>query len=280
MKNNEFDFAVSRALELFRESEYSVSVTHFMSPGEKTDVYNELITRIGNGISKCFFWGGCRGAERCAAVFLPEWYMPENVPQHKMPLDEERTEAFSTYLTSHSEIADEIPIKCLKISGSGFASLAHRDFMGGLLSLGIERSLIGDIAVISENEAIVFVHKKIAPFICEELTKIGRDRVKTEVVEVPFEYVIPRKFEEIPITVSSLRIDSTVKALIGKSREAAADMVRAGLVELSYTTVCDVSASVHTGDILTVRGYGKYVVGESVGQTKSGRIRIICRKYI
>jgi len=88
---------VSRALELYEKSEYSVAVSDFLSPGEKIEVYNELIARIGNGISRCFFWGGSRGAERCTTVFLPEWYMLESVPVHRMPGDEARTDRFAEH---------------------------------------------------------------------------------------------------------------------------------------------------------------------------------------
>ncbi len=280
MKNHETDFAVSRAIDLYRESEYAIAVTDFMTPAEKAKVYSDLAIRIGSGVSRCFFWGGCRGAERCAAVFLPEWYMPDVAPPHKMILDEERTEAFAAYLTEHGDIAQQIPITGIKVSGSGFRELSHRDFMGGLLSLGIERRVIGDISVISESEAIAFVHERIADFICSELTKIGRDRVKTEPFRVMPDYILPRKFEQLTLIVSSLRVDGAVKAITGKSRETAAEMVRSGLVELSYETVTEVSAPIREGDILTVRGYGKYIIGATLGETGSGRLRFACKKYI
>jgi RNA-binding protein YlmH len=82
------------------------------------------------------------------------------------------------------------------------------------------------------------------------------------------------------IAVSSARLDGVVRALTGKSREAAADMIRAGLVELRYQPTENVSAEVKEGDILSVRGFGKYVIGETDGQTRSGRLKIRCRKYI
>ncbi len=279
MKNTD-NMLLSRAVELFHESEYAIAVTDFLSPGEKLNVYNELIARVGSGISRCFFWGGCRGAERCAAVFLPEWYLPENAPLHKMPIDEDRTTAFAEHLIETPDIAEELQITALRIRGSGFRELGHRDFMGGLLSLGIDRSVVGDIAVISESEALVFVKSKIAPFICDELTKIGRDGVKTEIADISPDFIIPRRYEDISIVVSSPRLDGVVKAITGKSRETAADMVRAGLVELSYNATDNVSHSVNEGDILSIRGFGKYVVGKTTGQTKSGRVRIGLKKYL
>ena len=57
-------------------------------------------------------------------------------------------------------------------------------------------------------------------------------------------------------------------------------MVRLGLADLSYDTPLDVSAKVESGDIISVRGYGKYIIGEQTGTTKSGMLKVACRKYI
>jgi len=280
MKNSENNALLSRAAELCRESEYAVSVTGFMSPGEKGDVFRHLVSLGDVDRDGIFFWGGYRGAERCTAVFLPEWYRPADPPPHKMILDEDRTNAFAEYITAHDEVLSEIPISSIRIMGSGFSHLGHRDFMGGLLALGIERSVIGDIVVLSESEGIVFVLDKIAQFIIAELTKIGRDKVVCEMCDFSPNTPFPRKFENISIQVSSARLDGVVRAITGKSREMSAQMVRSGLVELSYVQTDDVSASVSCGDVISVRGYGKYIIGETEGTTRSGRLRIACKKYI
>ncbi|MGN1346230.1 MAG: YlmH/Sll1252 family protein [Eubacteriales bacterium] len=272
--------AVSRAMDKLRESEYAVGVTDFMSPAEIAEVYSNFTTRSGSGIARCFFWGGCRGAERCAAVFLPDWYLPEEAPPHALPLDTPRRDAFAAHLAANPDLREEIPIRALRIRGSGFRSLTHRDFMGGILSLGIERSTVGDIVVLSEAEALVFVLEKIAPYLVAELRKIGRDGVRTELWDVAPDYELPRRFETVEITVSSARLDGVVRALTGKSREASADMIRDGLVELRYQPTDDVSADVREGDILSVRGLGKYIIGAPDGQTRSGRLKIKCRKYV
>lgn len=279
MKTND-SILTSRALDLYRASEYAVSATDFLSPGERVRTAGELNARIGSGMAGCFFWGGCRGAERCTAVFLPEWLMPDGMPPHRMPDDEERTEAFAAYLTAHPEIRDDIPVTGLLIRGSGFCTLTHRDFMGGILSTGVDRAVIGDIAVIGDAEALVFVQKRIADYLTKELTRIGRDAVHAEVYDVSPDYVIPRRYEEMTVTVSSPRLDGIVKALTGKSREAAADMVRDGLAELNYEANLEAAADVHDGDVLSIRGYGKYRIGGLNGQTRSGRLKISCKKYL
>ena len=271
---------VSRAFEMWRASDYRCAVTDFLSPGEKLEIYTEFCARSGNGMERCFFWGGCRGTERGAAVFLPEWFMPENAPRHAMPLDEERTAFFADYLRDNPAVLQEIPIVPLSVRGSGFRSLGHRDFMGGILSLGVDRAVIGDIAVLSESEALVFAAERIAPFLETELTKIGRDGVVCRRLEPDPAYTVPRRFEEVPVTVASLRLDGIVKALTGKSREDAASTVRQGLCELNYRENPEPAAEVAPGDVLSVRGYGKFIIGDVTGSTRSGRLRVLCRKYL
>ena len=168
----------------------------------------------------------------------------------------------------------------LSVRGSGFRSLSHRDFMGGILSLGVDRAVIGDIAVLSESEALVFAAERIAPFLESELTRIGRDAVICTRLETDPSFEIPRRFEEIPVTVASLRVDGVVKALTGKSREDAAAMVRQGLAELNYRECAEVAKEVAEGDVLSVRGFGKFIIGETAGSTRSGRLRVVCRKYL
>ncbi len=275
MKDN---IVLSRAMEKLRESEYAVSCTDFLTPEEKNAVYAELVRE--GGAEKCFFWGGGVGCDRTVAVFLPEWYLPDDAPVHKMPLDEERTRFLAEYLSSSTDITEQIPISAIKIKGSGFKSLSHRDFMGGLLSLGIDRSVVGDIAVVSESEAIVFVHDRIKNYILTTLEKIGRDGVKLEELAHDPTFTVPRKYEISEVTVASLRLDAVVKAISGKSRELSAAMVKEGLAVLNYRENCETSAEVAVGDVISVRGYGKYLVGETCGQTKSGRIKVKLKKYM
>ena len=279
MMKNQND-TVSRAFELWRASEYGIEVTDFLSPGEIADIYSSLAARIGNGIQRCFFWGGCRSTERCAAVFLPDWAAPEDPPPHRLPLEEERTEFFARWLSEHPEAGEEIPIAALRIRGSGFRSLRHRDFMGGILSLGVDRSVIGDIAVLSESEALTFAARRIVPFLLTELTRIGRDAVSCEEIALSPDYILPRRFEEAAAVVSSPRLDGMVKALCGLSREDAARLVRQGLVEVNYREETEVARDLAEGDVLSVRGFGKFIVGKVSGQTRSGRLKIPCRKYV
>ena len=100
-----------------------------------------------------------------------------------------------------------------------------------------------------------------------------------DVVPAP-ETEIPRKYETVSVTAATPRIDGVVRALTNLSREDAADLVRAGMVERNYNPVLDVDRQIQPGDVLTIRGYGKYRVDKTDEETKRGRRRILCRKYV
>ncbi len=274
--------AADHASDLFRESEYELKVSKFLTPKEKIVVRNTLLQTVGKGANRCFFFGGCRGTERTAAVFLPEWLM--DTPEfEKIPNEEGEREAFfAAYLVSENgaDVRAELPITAVRITGSGFKTLSHRDFMGSILSLGIERNMIGDILVRSESEALVFAVKSIVPYILSELKKIGRDGVRCAEIEISPDFEAERTYEELTIHVSSMRLDGIVSQLTGESRSVSAEMIVKGLVDHNYFTAMNTSAEVKAGDILSVRGVGKFVVGTSDGTTRSGRLRVHCRRYV
>ncbi len=275
------DGAPERALDLFKESEYEMKTSKFLTPKERILVGNTLRVAAGKDARRCFFFGGCRGTERCIAVFLPEWLFDSLTAEDAAGDDESVREAFFTQcLAEDRALRTEIPIAALRIKGSGFKSLGHRDFMGSILSLGIERNMIGDILVTSEHEALVFAMEGIVPYLLSELHKIGRDGVTCTRTELSPTFTAERAFEELMIHVSSLRLDGVVNQLTGEGRATSAELILGGSVDHNYFTATNVSAEVKTGDIISIRGYGKFIVGTSEGTTKSGRIRVKCRKYI
>ena len=283
----EEELLCARAAELADNGSYMISVTPFFTPRERLVVHDFLCR---NGLMEnCFWWGGYPGAERACGVFVPEWYMPEEVPTvtggYAGAFAENRNLFFAKLLQDNPSIAEEIPIRALCIKGSGFASLTHRDFMGGILALGIERDVIGDIVVrdtAGENvstEAVVFAAEKICLYLEESLHQIGRDAVTTSRFTHPAGESLPRKYESITVTVSSPRLDGIVKAITGMSREDAAEFVRRGLAELNYRS-SSVDKTVCPGDTLSLRGYGKYKIDTTDTETRRGRIRVTGRKYI
>lgn len=213
---------------------------------------------------------------------MPEWTLASYEDRLKTAGAEspgEREARFAAFLVEEPEIRAEIPVSALRITGSGFQTLTHRDFMGAVLALGIERNMIGDVLVLSEKEAVVFAMEGIAPFILSELKKIGRDGVRVQRADISPDYEAERNFEEMTIHVSSMRLDGVVNQLTGEGRAASAERIVRGLVEHNYFTASEGATEVCPGDVISIRGYGKFIIGEPDGTTRSGRLRLSCRKY-
>ncbi len=173
-----------------------------------------------------------------------------------------------------SETFVPVHLKC-----SGYESLSHRDWLGSLMALGIKRETIGDICFF-EGEAYVFAEPRAAAYIENELSRAGRAKVSAEICSLPEDFKIELEFENISTTIASPRIDGVVRALCNVSREDAASLVTSGLVEINYFTEAEVDTKVARGDILSIRGYGKYFVDSTEEQTKKGRFRLLARKLV
>ncbi len=170
------------------------------------------------------------------------------------------------------------PMKLIKIQNtSKFSSLAHRDFLGGILSLGIERSKLGDLLV-DENVCYVPVHEDIEDFVLYNISKISKVVCKAEIID-NLELIPKRTFEEEVILVSSLRIDGIVSKITRLSRAKAQVMIEQGQVLIDYVKIKDKSYELKGEERITIRGLGKFILGNSIGNSKSGRIKIIIKKY-
>lgn len=170
------------------------------------------------------------------------------------------------------------PMTALRFRYRPQAALNHRDFLGTLLAAGIKRDVIGDI-VCEAGFAVVFVAEEVAPFLAENIQKVGGEGVA---VEYPYEgaVTVQREFRELTDTVASPRLDSMVKAATRLSREEAARRIEAGLVSLNHMPCLSVSAAVSAGDVLSVRGNGRFIVDAVGPQTKKGRFLVKLRQYI
>lgn len=155
--------------------------------------------------------------------------------------------------------------------------LSHRDFLGALMGLGIERGSVGDI-IINEGQAVVFVKEEIAHYITSQITKIGRVGVRI-VSENECDISFVKNTELLSVIVSSMRLDVIVAALSGLSRDKTAKLILSGKVSVNYNEVKNVSHFLKENDILTIRGSGKFIVKEQSGLTKKGRLKINIEHY-
>ncbi len=175
----------------------------------------------------------------------------------------------------------EYPISVVKISPlqKKFSDkLSHRDYLGAILNLGIERCKIGDILV-EENDAILFVHKTLENFLLEELRRIKHTSVMATVEDMQdFQYQPTTK--EIKGTVSSLRLDSLLALAFASSRSKLVAFIEGGKVFVNGKLITSNGYQIKENDIVSVRGLGRFRYIETMSQTKKGRYYITLELYI
>lgn len=171
----------------------------------------------------------------------------------------------------------EFPLTALTFRYKKDYKLTHRDFLGALMSLGLKRDAIGDI-LIDEGRCVVFVRSEIADYVKDQIETVGRVGVR---ITDGTDGDLPKNvtFEEISGTIASERLDCIVAALVGKSREKAVAMIKSGAVKVSGIECMNVSQRVSENKIISVKGYGKFVVDRLGPKTKKGRLSFKGRKY-
>lgn len=172
-------------------------------------------------------------------------------------------------------------ISCIKASpvNAKFSDdLCHRDFLGALMNLGIERDQIGDI-LIRENTAYIFCAKALAGLILDELTRVKHTEIRTEAVPLS-ECDIRPELAEMKVNVASERLDAILSAVYKVSRSKAAEAIESEKVFVDGRTASGSGQKLKEGAKVSVRGLGKFIYDGIESESRKGRLFVKIRKYI
>ena len=175
----------------------------------------------------------------------------------------------------------EYPISVIKISPlqKKFSdTLSHRDYLGAILNLGIERCKMGDILV-EEHSAILFIHQSLERFITEELTRIKHTSVMASIEDMQSFQYQPKK-REIKGSVSSIRLDSLLALAFASSRSKLVAFIESGKVYVNGKLITSNGYQVKENDIVSVRGLGRFRYVETMSQTKKGRYYVTLELFV
>lgn len=244
------DFELRRLNELALRAKYGVDAvfTRFLEPSVERDA-RYIAAQVGVEIA---FFGGYEDAERkIAAFYIGE--VPEN---------------------------GQYPIVCLKIGWNArYADPSHRDLLGAVMGLGLERDATGDIAFgKADGCAYLFAHGDIADYICANLESAGRASVKLSAWSAAPE-IRPPKGEEIRITVLSERMDAVIASGLRLSRSEAQKLISAGMVKRNHIEELRGDIHMEAGDLLSIRGHGRMRISAIEGFTRKGRLSMRLFKY-
>lgn len=195
------------------------------------------------------FSGGYPGAERTVAAFVAE-----------------------------GDAAD-YPIACLDIMwNTRFSTVGHRDLLGAVMGLSIEREMTGDIVLAGDGRAYLFVIREMADYVSANLESAGRAALKIAPHEG--DIICPEpEGRHIRITLASPRLDAFVSAGYDLSRSEAQRLINAGLVKLNHVPETRTDTGVDAGDLISVRGHGRMKIEELLGQTRRGRLAAQVFRY-
>lgn len=207
-------------------------------------------------------FGGYEGAERQIAAFIPDALSYEN-----------------SYEADPEQIA--YPISCIRIEprNARFSEeLSHRDILGSLMNLGIERSKMGDIAV-GDHMAWLFCSSALAGTISQELTKIRHTSVSCVVCQ-PGDFTYEPRTQRIRGSIASVRLDALIALAFQGSRSSLMSQIEAGRVFVNGKLITTNAYTPRSGDLISVRQMGKFKYLDVCGQTKKGRCMVEIEKYI
>ena len=212
-----------------------------------------------NQIQNYKLYGGYPDSERKILIAYPENYTEEMIAKN-----------YSKFLK----------VVKIELTEEDKGKFTHRNYLGGIVKLGLKREKVGDI-VVAEDGADIIVVSEFAEILKKELPTLTRFENATitinEITEIRKKEI---KIENIEIIVPSLRMDNIVSDLARTSRSKAAQIIAQERVFINGQNVTKVSKQIKLGDIITIRGKGRFIIKEFKGTTRSGRTVILIEKYV
>ena len=239
----------------FVETRNKIENTDFLDM-YKIDLVETFLKKIK--YTNYILWGGYKTAERKVLILYPN------------KLNEEMVEK------NYNKIMSIIRIQ---LPESEQGNYSHRNYLGGIIKLGIEREKIGDILV-ANNGADIIVLNTAKKFLLQELPMLKRFK-SSSVTEHKIEELKQSepKTKEVKIIVPSLRLDKFVSDVARTSRNKAIDIIKAERVFINGKLELKTSKAIKQDDIITIRGKGRFIVKDFVGETKNGRKIVLIEKY-
>ncbi len=226
--------------------------TAFLNPRQQT-----LAESLARQSACCpyVFFGAYPQAERCIAVFLPDWAEPEQAGEYA-------------------------PLQALRATwpAQTNAVLTHRDFLGALMACGIRRDAVGDILIQPESCDFI-VLETVAKFLLDNFRNAGRTSIQT--ARIALEEITPAqpKIRLIRDTVASLRLDAVAASGFSLSREKARELIRTGHAVVNNLPCEKPDRSVGEGDVISARGFGKFRIAAAGNLSRKGRIWVEIERY-
>ncbi|MDD6049868.1 MAG: YlmH/Sll1252 family protein [Clostridiales bacterium] len=154
-----------------------------------------------------------------------------------------------------------------------FAHVEHRDLLGSLMALGMDRAFFGDLIAL-EDRAYLFCLPEVAARLPMEWNQAGHMPIRVKMLDAPPTFEPPRG-ELLRDTVASLRLDCILAAGMKTSRSRAAEIIRSGAVAVDHMPEERTDRLLGAGQLLSIRGFGRIRLTEVGSPTRKDRLPVI-----
>ena len=153
-----------------------------------------------------------------------------------------------------------------------FAHVEHRDLLGSLMALGMDRSFFGDLIAL-EDRAYLMCLPEVATRLPMEWDKAGNVPIRVTLLEEA-PAIQPPRGEMLRDTVASLRLDCILSAGMKTSRSRAAEIIRTGAVAVDHMPEERTDRLLEAGQLLSIRGFGRIRLIEVGNPTRKDRLPV------
>lgn len=257
-KNEKDKLLISKVTDKikFCETKNKIQSTDFLDETEQKIV--DRFLRMQK-ISNYFYTGGYEEAERKILIIYPEKLYD---------------------VISNINLNDFINTIRIILPNEMQGEYSHRNYLGGIMKLGIAREKIGDI-IVDEKGADILVTPEMTKFLLTNISSLTRfSKSKIEKINLEELKKIEIKTEKIKITVSSMRLDNIVAEIAKCSRGKANEILEQERVLVNHEMIKKSSKEIKEKDIITIRGKGRFVIKNIVGNSRKGRLFIEVEKFI
>ena len=245
----------------FTYTKNQVQVTNFLDMYEQNTANKVL--QINNE-TNYILYGGYEEAQRKMLFMYP----------NKMQ------EIFLNEEVKNPAIIQKIKVISIKLPQELQGKYKHSEYLGGIMKLGIEREIIGDI-IVNEAGADIIVQNEMAEYLKSHLQDLTRfQKSEINIKEISELNIVPTKKEEMVILIPQMRLDVVVSEILHLSRSKANEIISEERVFINYELKTKNATNLKENDILTIRGKGKFEIGEILSTTSKGKIRLQVNKYV
>lgn len=256
--NKEEQILISKMIDKMEEAKQKNKITNtdFLD-GYQIRICTEILNKAK--FNKYIFFGGYDEAERKIIVFYPDKF--------KFIIEDKK------YINSLCAIRISLPNEL-------YGEYTHKNYLGMIMKLGVVREKVGDILV-KESGADVIVMPEIVKYLLTNLSELTRLR-KVDIKEIQINELekVEIKTKEYNIIVSALRLDNIIAELAKTSRMQAKELINQERVFVNFKNEIKQTKILNEGDLVSIRGKGRFKISEIIGNTQKGRYILKIEKYV